>query len=178
MLSPPLVLVHTSRFHLFTVGQPANQSVIDVAEDAIAATGLARYSGDLQVESVSAPGAPLLPGQKFEFEVSANGNANELSLATMLVNTNDGFTGLDAVQLGGGTQTYWTMAYDAGSELNDQLRANIPGPCCGDTGRHGTDEHGVIAPHLGIVPAVGDLDPAKWGWPQGPVAKITIERTK
>ena len=178
VLSPPLVLVHTSRVRLFTVGQPANQAVIDVAEDAIATTGITRYTGDPEVESVAAYGGPIPPGQKLEFEVTARGNANQLSLVTMLVNTNDGFTGLDAVHLGGDARTYWTVAYDAGSERNDQLKASIPGPCCGDTGRHGTDEHGVIAPHAGIVAGVGELYPAVWGWPPGPVAKITVARVK
>ena len=83
----------------------------------------------------------------------------------MLVSTNDGFTGLDAVPLRGRKAEFLTMAYDAGSEVNDQLKASIPGPCCGDTGRHGVDEFGVITHHQGILPGVGDLDPAIWGWP-------------
>lgn len=179
VLSPSLVLLHDGRADLFTVGQRANQSVIDVAEDAIGSTGIATYSGDGGVGFVGFLGSPILPGQTLSFEVSAPARFHQLSLVSMLVNTNDGFTGLDAVQLTGGSNVYLTQAYDAGSEVNDQLRANIPGPCCGDTGRHGTGESEVIRHHPGILPGVGDLVPETWGWPTGSaVARITVERVK
>lgn len=216
VLSPALVLAHAPGFHLFRVGQPANQAVIDVAEDAITATGLATYSGNPEVANVAALGSPLPPGQTESFEFTIRGDADrpgeeahrarakasergaedrsegfdaergefsgngvQLSLVTMLVSTNDGFTGLDAVQLPGKKAEYLTMGYDAGSEVNDQLKASIPGPCCGDTGRHGVHEFGVITHHQGILPGVGDLDPAIWGWPtQSPVARIIVERVR
>jgi hypothetical protein len=178
VLSPSLVVVHGQRFDLFEVGTPAAPAVVDVAEDAILATGLSEYSNHPDVEHVGAHGGPLPPGESHTFEIETHGSAHRLSLVTMLVSTNDAFTGLDAVQLGGGTQTYWTMAYDAGSEVNDQLRSSIPGPCCGDASRGGTDEHGVVAPHPGIAAGVGELDPARWGWPRGPVARITVERVR
>lgn len=176
VLSPPLVVVHSARFDLFRIGQPANQSVIDVAEDAITATGIAAYSADPEVARVTAEGSPLPPGQSQSFEITASGNANRLSLVSMLVNTNDAFTGINAIHLTGRRSEYLVRAYDADSEMNDQLRANIPGPCCGDTGRHGSDESGVITNHPGIVGGVGDLDPAIWGWPTSePVARIVVE---
>lgn len=179
VLSPSLVLLHDGRANLFTVGQRANQSVIDLAEDAIGNTGIAAYRGNDGVGFVGSLGSPILPGHSLSFEVSAPARFHQLSLASMLVNTNDGFTGLDAVQLTGGSNVYMTQAYDAGSEVNDQLRANIPGPCCGDTARHGTDESEVIRHHVGILPGVGDLVPETWGWPTAsPVARITVERVK
>jgi hypothetical protein len=179
VLSPALVLAHSNRFDLFEVGQRANQAVADVAEDAVAATGLAAYANDPEVELVTTgPSAPILPGAQASFEITTRGNATKLSLVSMLVNTNDGFTGLDGVQLTGNYQEYWTNAYDAGSEVNDQLEAHIPGPCCGDTGRSGTPENGVITHHAGIQPNTGDLSPAQWGWPAGPVARIVVERVR
>ena len=178
VLSPALVLAHTNRVHLFEVGMPANQAVVDVAEDAIGATGLAMFGSDPEVASVMvAPGAPIAPGASASFEITTRRNATKLSLVSMLVNTNDGFTGLDAIQLSSNFQEFYAEAYDAGSEVNDQLAGSIPGPCCGDTGRNGTDEHGVITHHPGIQSGVGDLDPAQWGW-SGAVARITVERVK
>ena len=50
----------------------------------------------------------------------------------MLVNTNDAFTGLDSVQLRGKRSQLSRNAYDAGSERNNELKAFIPGPCCGN----------------------------------------------
>lgn len=179
VLSPALVLAHTQRIDLFEVGHPASQAVEDVAEDAIAATGLSAFGGHPEVESVMrAPGAPIPPGQMASFEITTQRNANRLSLVTMLVNTNDGFTGLDAVPLTGARMEYMVEAYDAGTEVNDQLTASIPGPCCGDTDRNGTPENGVIHHHPGIQSGTGDLDPAQWGWPMGPVARIIVERVQ
>ncbi|MEO5616999.1 MAG: spondin domain-containing protein [Candidatus Eisenbacteria bacterium] len=179
VLSPTLVLLHDGSVDLFTVGERANQSVIDVAEDAIGSTGIATYSGDQGVGFAGYLGSPTPPGQSQSFEVTAQARFHQVSLVTMLVNTNDGFTGLDAVQLSGPSHVYLTKAYDAGSEINDQLRASIPGPCCGDSGRHGTDESEVIRHHRGILSGVGDLSPETWGWPvDSPVARITIERVK
>jgi len=92
---------------------------------------------------------------------------------TMLVNTNDAFTGLDSRQLVGQGAVLYKMAYDAGSERNNELKGYIPGPCCGNP--FVRDPEGeLIRMHPGIT-GVGELDPAVYGW-TGPVAKITIER--
>lgn len=180
VLSPALVVAHSNKISLFHVGETASPGVADVAEDAITATGVAMLSGNPDVGFVGGLGAPILPGSSGSFEFTTSGNANRLSLVTMLVNTNDAFTGLDGVQLTGNTNTYMAMAYDAGSEVNDQLTAHIPGPpCCGDVGQNGTVENGVITHHAGILAGVGDLDPARWGWDANrPVARITVERVR
>jgi hypothetical protein len=65
------------------------------------------------------------------------------------------------------------MAYDAGSERNNELATHIPGPCCNNPFVR-DPEGALIGPHPGIA-GVGDLDPAVYSW-TGPVAKITVER--
>jgi hypothetical protein len=92
----------------------------------------------------------------------------------MLVNTNDAFTGLDALGLSGRGGTLGTMAYDAGSERNNELASHIPGPCCGNPFVR-DPEGALIGPHEGIT-GRGDLSPATYDW-EGPVARISIERT-
>ncbi|MGH9248902.1 MAG: spondin domain-containing protein [Acidimicrobiales bacterium] len=52
------------------------------------------------------------------------------TLLTMLVNTNDAFTGLDSMRLHGRGDRVRTVAYDVGSERNNELARFIPGPCC------------------------------------------------
>jgi hypothetical protein len=65
-----------------------------------------------------------------------------------------------------------TMAYDAGSERNNQLAAFIPGPCCNHP--FVRDPEGqLIRPHEGIT-GRGDLDPALYDWAD-PVARFTIQ---
>ena len=93
----------------------------------------------------------------------------------MIVNTNDGFWAADSIKLRNRPQTHYLYAYDAGTELNDELAGNIPGPCCGDGDREGTPEGGVVTMHPGIA-GVGDLDPDDYGWGLAPVAKLDIKR--
>jgi hypothetical protein len=178
-LSPALVVVHDRSFDLWSVGEPAHQAVMDVAEDALTATGTSIFRTVGGVETVIEAGTPIAPGSQVSFEITSDGDARYLSLVTMLVNTNDAFTGLDAIHLTGGTKTYRVYAYDAGTEVNDQLRASIPGPCCNDLTRAGTTENNPITRHTGILASTGDLTPEIWGWNVNqPVALITVERLR
>jgi hypothetical protein len=96
----------------------------------------------------------------------------------MLIPTNDGFFAFDGLEVPNGdrTKTRLSPAYDAGTEVNDELCANIPGPQCGGSGAidAGTDENGVV--HINAaIQGVGDLEPAVWDW-RNPVARIVIRR--
>ena len=77
------------------------------------------------------------------------------------------------MKLRNGTDVYEVGAYDAGTEVNNELGSHIPGPAGGNPFVR-DPEGGVIAHHAGFQ-GVGDLDPAEYGW-SGPVARITIER--
>jgi hypothetical protein len=119
------------------------------------------------------PAGPGPPGASRTFTLQTDGRFNRLSLVTMLVNTNDAFTGLDSLKLRGRGETHSTAAYDAGSELNNELETHIPGPCCNNPFVR-APEGELIRHHPGIT-GVGDLDPALYGW-SNPVARIEIER--
>ncbi len=95
-------------------------------------------------------------------------------MLSILVNTNDGFTGLDSFHLKGHGSTVETMAYDAGSEMNNQELLSIPGPCCGHPFAR-DPEGALIRHHDGIIADVGDLGPDEYGW-DGAVARIVIAR--
>ncbi|MGH3093654.1 MAG: spondin domain-containing protein [Gaiellaceae bacterium] len=118
-------------------------------------------------------GGPIPSGTARTFTIQTRGKFNRLTIVSMLVNTNDAFTGLDSVQVRGKRSQLSRNAYDAGSERNNELKAFIPGPCCGNAFVR-DPEAALIGPHQGIT-GVGDLDPAVYGW-KGPVAQITIER--
>lgn len=173
-LSPPLFVVHSGKADVWSVGGIASHPVAAIAEDANnapAESALAQVRG---VRSVSTgAGGPIPSGQSRTYVVETRGSATKLSVVTMLVNTNDAFTGLDSLRLRGHSLSRSTAAYDAGSEKNNELAAFIPGPCCGNA--FARDPEGeLIHKHPGIL-GVGDLDPAVYGW-DDPVAKITIER--
>jgi Spondin_N len=173
-LSPPLFAVHSGRADVWSVGGIASHGVAAIAEDANNGVVESTLDDAPGVASVfTGAGGPIGPGASATYTVESDGRHNRLTLLTMLVNTNDGFTGLDSFKLRGHGRAVMTVAYDAGSERNNELAAFIPGPCCGNP--FVRDPEGArIAMHPGIL-GIGDLDPATYGW-TGAVARITVER--
>lgn len=173
-LSPPLFVVHSSKADVWGVGEIASHGVAAIAEDANNAILESALFGRPGIKSVfTGGGGPIPSGQSRTFTVETSGRYSRLSVLTMLVNTNDAFTGLDSVRLRGRGVAATTMAYDAGSERNNELRSHIPGPCCGNP--FVRDPEGAsVQPHEGIT-GRGELDPAAYGW-DGAAAKISIER--
>jgi Spondin_N len=173
-MSPPLVVVHSSRADVWSVGTIASHGVAAIAEDANNAPLEDALSDVPGVNTVfTVPGGPIPSGGSRSFEVETRGPFERLSLLTMLVNTNDAFTGLDALRIHGIGAAVETISYDAGSERNNELAAFIPGPCCNNPFVR-DPEGALIRPHDGIT-GVGDLDPAVYDWPE-PAARITITR--
>jgi hypothetical protein len=175
-LSPPLFAVHSRHADVWSVGEQASHGLAALAEDANNAplqSALAETPGVRA--AFTGAGGPIPPGASGTFDVETSGQFDRLSVVTMLVNTNDAFTGLDSVLLRGEGDTFLTNAYDAGSERNNELKAFIPGPCCGNPFVR-DPEGALIAPHAGIQ-GVGDLDPAVYGWTD-PVARIAVERIR
>jgi Spondin_N len=173
-LSPPLFVVHSSRADVWSVGEIASHGVAAIAEDAnnsVLESALPQVDG---VKSVATgAGGPIPSGATRTYMVETSENFNRLTVLTMLVNTNDAFTGLDSLRVRGRGDTHETMAYDAGSEVNNELASHIPGPCCGNPFVR-DPEGNLIGMHEGIT-GRGDLDPAQYDW-EGAVARITIER--
>ena len=133
--SPGVVATHEENRHVFEVGDPASEGIRLIAEDgdpSMAVTDLSGASGFNEVRATTAPvgcigcGGPPFP-TTLTVQISAWGNINRLSLAVMLICTNDGFTGLDGVKLPDGfePQTFYADGYDAGTEANDELYTSI-----------------------------------------------------
>jgi hypothetical protein len=173
-LSPPLFVVHSKRADVWSVGEIASHGVAAIAEDANNAVLESALPAVPGVKTVfTGAGGPIPSGATRSYTVESSDGANRLSLLTMLVNTNDAFTGLDSLRLSGRGSSQETMAYDAGSERNNEKTSHIPGPCCGNPFVR-DPEGALIGPHEGIT-GRGDLNPALYDW-NGPAARITIER--
>jgi len=192
-LSPGVVVTHTKDVEVWAVGNAASEGIRQIAEngDELPAVGeLTGAPGIFEVVGIGLP--PIhrvggLGGTAQTFRIAARGNANRLSVAVMLICTNDGFTGVSGVKLPGGfkPEEFLANGYDAGTEANDQLYTHVVDPCGaigpaavapdGQNLRTATPS-GVIAPHPGIQP-VGDFTAAVCGW-SDPVARITIQRVK
>ncbi|MHB1051505.1 MAG: hypothetical protein ACYCZT_00340 [Thiobacillus sp.] len=71
--------------------------------------------------------------------------------------------------------TYLSNGHDAGSEPNDELCDNIPGPPCGgqDVSPDAGGE-GFVYIHAGIH-GIGSLEPSEYDW-RNPVARITVRQ--
>jgi hypothetical protein len=192
--TPLLVAAHDSGFRLFELGSPASDELQALAE-----------GGDLSgvVDDVAAAGADyvvdpaggaLAPGDSTTASLEVGHRNEHLSLAAMLVPTNDGFVALNGVPIPRrpGVYTFYLNGYDAGTEANDELitgggapgEPGIPGDPGGNAGTGGTgvagpDYNPTVHIHRGIV---GDLDPLsgpsdldagihRW---LNPVAKVTV----
>ena len=173
-LSPPLFVVHSSKADIWSVGDIATHPVAAIAEDADNAPAESAFAQLPGVNDVfTGAGGPIPPGASRTYTVETSGKFDRLTVLTMLVNTNDGFTGLDSEHLAGRGETRSTMAYDAGSERNNELTGFIPGPCCNNPFVR-DPEGALIRMHEGIT-GRGDLSPGTYGW-SGPVARIQVGR--
>jgi Spondin_N len=196
-LTPPAVAAHRRPYSPFTVGRPASFGVKEIAENGNLAPLLAEFAANPFVsQSLAAPGGPLvpagLPGSAMfdnttTFTITTGHGANFLSFVSMLICTNDGFTGVSGLRLPkrvGDSLSVTTNAYDAGTEINTEDFADMVPPCQGlvgvSSGEPGTGmsnpalaEGGVIHHHPGIAGG-SDLIPAVHGWTD-PVARITVE---
>ena len=178
VLSPPLVATHSADAALFVLGQPASPELATLAEDGDAAPLASLLGGLAAVGDVQAGMDPIPPGASASITVEARGNARLVSLATMLVNTNDAFAAIDGMALPTGREARtFAVAYDAGSEFNSESCSTIPGPACAGAGagvRDTVGAEGYVFVSNGIQ-GVGELAAAEYDW-RNPVAEVTIRR--
>ena len=174
--TPILVTSHRKGVSLYELGSPASAELTAIAEGGDTAPLAAVLEADPRVADVQNSGSLLAPGQSVTVTVSATRGARFISLASMMLPTNDGFIALNSVRAPRqGTVTYYSQGFDAGSEPNDELCISIPGPTCGGEGPSpGVDGEGYVHINRGIH-GIGDLAPDVYDW-RNPVAAITISR--
>jgi hypothetical protein len=212
-----LFATHGADVKLFTLGQPASGGLATLSE-----TGrpfpLAEELQELHGEGVHVVTVPasqenlgvtfregvLCPGESRTVTLDAPSGFGRLSMAAMVFPTNDGFIALNSVRLPqeNEVRTLFSPVYGSGSELNDELCANIPelppnpepppplfppldedGNIC-DPGNQNTNPlvsdpdpaagEGYVHIHTGVH-GIGDLPAKDWDW-RNPVAQIIIRR--
>lgn len=176
--TPILVTSHRKGVSLYELGEPASDELSAVAEGGDIAPLAAQLAADPRVADVQNSAGLLGPGESVTVTVSANPGARYISLASMMLPTNDGFIALNSVKAPRhGSVTYYSQGFDAGSEPNDELCISIPGPTCGGEGPSpGVDGEGYVHINRGIH-GIGDLAPDVYDW-RNPVAQITITRVR
>lgn len=195
-LTPPIVAIHRGSTGLFAIGGAASTGIREIAENGNGGPLLEWLDANRNVTAVHAADLPLVgPGSpaaadfsdSVTFTIETSRDGRFLSWASMLICTNDGFTGVNRLKLPnavGGSATAQTAGYDAGTEINTEAFANIVQGCQAlsglplvdgsDTSDSTLAEGGVIHHHAPIVGSA-DLDPAVHGW-SGAVASITVTR--
>lgn len=194
--TPPVVATHRGRNAIFKVGRPASEGVKQIAENGNPAALLAQLGANPRVSDVYEGSAPLVPGalpgsatfdDAVTFTIEADRGHRRLSWQSMLICTNDGFTGLNSLRLPRGighTTVASAQGYDAGTEANTEDFGDIVPPCqglSGVTGDPGTGESDPalatnfrISHHPGIT-GRRDLLTDVHGF-TNPVAKVTVTR--
>ena len=179
--TPILVATHQAGVRLFELGRPASSQLKTLAEEGNVGPMTTLLLGNPHVRDVVNSGMLLNPGQSVTQRVSTHGRFDNVSVAAMLIPTNDGFFAVNDLEGPNGqeTITVFSPAYDAGTERNDELCASIPGPNfmeCGGPGGGGAPGggEGYVHIHAGIH-GIGNLHPDIRDW-RNPVAKITIHR--
>jgi hypothetical protein len=153
-LSPIALVLHETG-EIWQIGQSASAVLENLAESGDNSGVMA---ADFAVSNAT-NGEVLLPGMNAQVMITTTDMmASKFSLATMLVNTNDAFTGLNAIDLSqlevGGMMMLHTGVYDAGTEGNTEMPGTIPGPADGGEGMNAArDDVDYVAMHPGVVSA-------------------------
>jgi len=155
-LSPPVAMLHDKNFNFWRIGEPASLALETLAEGGSGSDLLALQPGNPQFEATEAVPA----GEDVEFILqTSDAEQLYLSVASMLINTNDAFSGVNSIELDslteGQTRVYDTYAYDAGTEFNSELPGTLPGPADGGEGfnEDRDDVTSVVTLHGGVVSA-------------------------
>lgn len=184
-LSPPALILHREGYHPWHVGSAAGNGLEQLAEGGTTTTLLTEASMNLAVKATAADIAAIPPGASSSVIIGSKDFGNfKLSLAAMLVNTNDGFTGLDAEPLDSlalhDSRSIEVTAYDAGTEANSESAATVPGPAAGGEGFNSTrDDRNTVGGHPGVISADDGLTGSALNVSHrfdNPVARITISR--
>lgn len=192
--TPIIIAAHNADTYLFKAGMEASSQLQAMAEGGDISglsTMLSAYNADL----VENPAQGLLaPSTSVSTTLSTTNGNMYLSLAAMMLPTNDGFVGLNSwpIPTEAGTYTLMLNAYDAGTEANDEIingggAPGVAGIPIAPGGNGGTGALGVtmvednqtVHIHRGnlgdddLASGKSDLDNTVHRW-LNPVAKVTI----
>lgn len=174
VITPPLIVIHKRDFKLFEVATAASEGLSIQAETGNPAILAGEVKGAKGVYKVITGDTVIVYGNKASFNFRAPKNA-KISMTSMLATTNDAFTAISGKALPKNSVSYMGTTYDAGSEENNELCIDIPGPPCGGTNAaNDSDGEGFITVHRGISGA-GDLVPAHLDW-RGATSIVNITR--
>ena len=170
--TPFLVAAHPEGSSLFIAGEAASPSLRAMAEGGDISGLVTDLSGVSATVVENPAGGLLTPASSTTTNLNTDGTSNVLlSVVAMLLPTNDGFAGLNAIRIptDPGTYVYHVPAYDAGTEANDELitgggAPGAPGIPADPGGFSGVGGIGAAGPDVNATVHIhrntlGDTDP-------------------
>jgi hypothetical protein len=168
---------------MWQVGQPASIALEKLAEGGDSSDFIALENN---LATVTSEGA-VPPGASVTLNLNTTETmANYLTIATMLVNTNDAFSGLTGVDISTlvlNQEKSWSLSvYDSGTELNTEAAGTIPGPADSGIGYEAArNDIDLVGYHSGVVSKDDGLSNSVLTQAHrfdNPAVKVTITRTK
>lgn len=181
-LSPLAVVLHNDS-KMWMIGETASIALEKLAEGG----DNSDFISDSTIIAAKSSEGVILPGSDRTVEVTTTDiNATFFTVATMLVNTNDAFTGLTGIDIStleiNDTESWNLNVYDAGTEANSEAMGTIPGPADGGTGfDESRNDVDFVAMHSGVVSQDDGLSNSVLTQAHrfdNPAIKLTITRTK
>ncbi len=151
-MSPVAVVLHNEQ-HFWQIGTSASVALEHLAESG----DNSQFLAESAVLAMASGTGVIMPSASETVTVTLTDTQPQLiTVASMLVNTNDAFTGIDAMDLSslavGESVSVMTMTYDAGTEKNSEMMGTIPGPAAGGEGFNSErDDVDVVSMHAGVV---------------------------
>lgn len=171
--TPLLIAVQDADSHLFEVGTPASANLQAMAEGGDISGLIADVEAGGGIHVADPAGGVLGPGQSASAILAVHGRTGtHLSIVAMLLPTNDGFVGLDALKIPEARGRYVILVpgYDAGTEANDEIingggAPGVPGIPADPGGNGGTGGTGAANPdhnptvhiHRGVLGDTSDI---------------------
>lgn len=183
-LSPIGAILHNSGYHAYSLGDAADNALEILAESGDNSALLGSAAADTMVIDTTSGSGMIAPGNSETINVLGYSNNSRLTLATMLVNTNDAFSAIDAVDISelvsGESLVLYANVYDAGTETNSEAAADVPGQG-GEGFNASRDDRNFVAVHAGVVSMDDGLTGSALDQSyrfDNPVAKIVVTRTQ
>jgi len=158
-LSPAMVVLHKPSLHLFEAGKPASVGLEKLAEGGSNLELIDEAKADDAFLASKSGAGAIPPGAAgtVELSISEDEDSVYISVAAMLVNTNDAFAGGSSSKISklqkGESFSMHVPIWDAGTEANSEAAGTLPGPADGGEGFNASREGDAdfVAIHQGIV---------------------------
>ncbi len=186
-LTPVAAVLHGDGYQAWMLGSPASIGLETLAESGSPTAFLDAAMSNDDVEASGNTDVPFGPGAMASLSLTVKHDSDlQLTVASMLANTNDAFTGVKGWHISklavGESAMTMTRVFDAGTEANSETLATMPGPAANGEGFNSQrDDLDRVTIHPGVVTVDDGLGSSVLGeihrW-QGPAAKVVITRVE